>query len=267
MKQGHATLVLLAGLTAGMFQIGCASHSQSTTQPVANNADIEREKLAEANAEAYSRSTDEFIEPAPSRPALSAVGNLWTYLIDDVLQKKPAYWARQMQDPNFPDERRLGMMNLVKREWAQKPPFTDRYRQLAVMDDDYTVRSAALRALNISRDRQAVPVFIESLTSPEKAVRIEAVKGLNNVPDASAVPHLIKLTRDTDRDVRIAAVEALRQYKTADVARLLVSLLQDRDFGVAWQARQSLMRITGADFKYNDKQWSTHISSTPGLFS
>ena len=73
-------------------------------------------------------------------------------------------------------------------------------------------------------------------------------------------------TSDEAKDVRIAAADALRLHKTLDVARALMSVLNDREFGAAWQARQSLILMTGRDFRYDESAWLDYLSKAKNPF-
>ncbi|MCC7349936.1 MAG: HEAT repeat domain-containing protein [Phycisphaerales bacterium] len=177
--------------------------------------------------------------------------------------------VKRMEDPIFPDERREGILYLVDHEYGRKAPYTERYRQIAVSDSDYTVRAMAIRALNISRDSGATAIFIQGLSDTQPLVRLEAAKALVNLPDANAIPKLLQVVsnEDENKDVRIAAADALRHYKSLEVARTLVGVLQQREFGVAWQARKSLVQLTGHDLGYNDGAWLNYLTGPDKPFA
>lgn len=185
-----------------------------------------------------------------------------------------------LDDQTFPDRRREGVNQIVDRKFGKRPPYVERYVQMAQNDTDFTVRAIAIRALNRSRYAPATPVFIHGLSDANSLVRLEAAKALNRLPDPAAIPLLIvhlqmsyetgntddrgvQIQEDESQDVRIASAEALGHYKTLDVARALVDELDTRDFGVAWEARNSLKAITGKDFAYNQAAWLNYLSS-PG---
>jgi hypothetical protein len=193
----------------------------------------------------------------------------------------PGKFARWMEDDQSADNRRKGIYGLVtKHEFSRKEPYTKRYWQISQGDPDYLVRVAAIRALNRSRDKSVVPVAIKSLESAEPLVRLEAAKALANIPDASAVPALLthlnpevalrgeggRLERVTETsDVRVACADALRNYRTRDVARALIEKLQDKQFEVSWQARQSLVLMTGHDYRYDMNKWQEYLTRNPNL--
>jgi hypothetical protein len=182
----------------------------------------------------------------------------------------PARAAREMDDPSAtPDTHRQGIVDLVTQwDFTHRSPYTTRYQQIAQDDPNPTVRAMAIRALNISRDKSATPVFIAALDDDSDLVRLEAAKSLANIPDPDAVPPLLRVLEgqrdplstarnDTEesKDVRIAAADALRHYHTLEVARSLVSQLDDRDFAIAWQSNRSLIALTGRNFWYDESAW------------
>lgn len=165
--------------------------------------------------------------------------------------------ARMTLDKSSPDHRREGVYKLVDYPFAQHPPYTTHYEQMAQTDTDPTVRAAAIRACNRARDYKATPVFIVALSDKSDLVKLEGAKGLANMPDPNATPSLLKLAGDpdADRDVRIAAIDALKYYRTLPVGRALSALVADRDFSIAWQARRSLVYLTHRDFGYDQGAW------------
>ena len=182
-------------------------------------------------------------------------------VIDYFTGNTPVKSALQMEDIDSPDDRRQGINNLAKREFARRDPYTTRYRQIAANDENPQVRAAAIRALNLSRDASATPLFVKALGDENALVRLEAVKALGNLPDPDAVDPLVRIVRsDENKDVRIAAADALKHYKTLEVARVLIPLLGEQDFGVAWHARRSLRKLTGRDFAYDEAAWLALIS-------
>ncbi len=195
--------------------------------------------------------------------AARELGEFGGRLVDVITGSTAQVDAVRMEDPDFPDERRIGINRLVRRSYGKDAPYTTRYAQIARDDPSPIVRAAAIRALNRSRDESAVDVFIRGLSDPAAAVRLEAAKALVNIPSDKAVPELLRVVRtpQEDPDVRIAAAEALSHYRRLDVARILAAHLQDRRFGISWQARRSLTQITGADFQYDEAAWLQYLAS------
>ena len=176
--------------------------------------------------------------------------------------KTPLRAARKMEDPHFADERREGINELVENSFGKRPPYTTRYKQIATLDPDYTVRATAVRALNRARDRSATDVFIKALSDRNDLVRLEAAKALANIPDPRAAEPLAKIVNSAveNRDLRIAAADSMRHYRDMGVARSLVNVLNGKDFGVAWQARHSLRTLTGKDHRYDERAWLTYLT-------
>jgi hypothetical protein len=187
----------------------------------------------------------------------------------------PARAAREMDDPGAtPDIHRQGIVDLVtKWNFTHRPPYTTRYKQIAETDPNETVRAMAIRALNISRDSTATPIFIAALEDDSEIVRLEAAKALANVPDSNAVPALLRRLEgkreplpgartgnDESPEVRIAAADALHHYRTLEVARSLVTQLDERNFGVAWESNRSLMVLTGQNFGYDESAWLQYLT-------
>ena len=175
---------------------------------------------------------------------------------------RPERAVRLMETNRSADARRRGINDLLRWDFAQEGPYVRRYRQIARNDADPYVRSIAIRALNRSRDPDSRPLFVESLSDANELVRLEAAKALVNLPDPAAAEPLIRLVSraDEDRDVRIAAAEALGHHRRLEVARALTPRLNEHDFAVAWQARRSLRRLTGRDFRFDEAAWLEYVS-------
>ncbi len=241
-------------------------------------------KLEEQEREDFQRVDSPELEDAKTDWVLSGlvligVLSAWPFVaISDAYESASRPTAAEslaaMNDEYNPDHRRNGMVNLVSHyDYARKPPYTLRYKQLAEHDPDFTVRAMAIRALNISRDASATGIFIAALDDDNELIRLEGVKALANVPDPAAIPileHILDGRResaldgtrlpDEAMDVRIAAADALRRYPKLDVARNLVGYLNEQDFGVAWQSHRSLGVLTGRDFQYDQGAWLAYLT-------
>lgn len=174
--------------------------------------------------------------------------------------------VKAMEDPIFPDERRSGIAALQERDEGKDPIYLERFRQIAVTDTSPQVRGQAVRALNQARDPQAEPVYLQAIRDTEPRVQLEGAKALRHVPDDRAVDRLIELVNSeaTDRDVRMWAARALGCYPRLEVARTLAGLLTIRDFGVAFEARSSLVFMTGKDFHYDPALWLGYLTRPQG---
>src|SRR5690606_35838802 len=98
--------------------------------------------------------------------------------------------ARMMYDTDFPDQRRKGINNLVRRHYGGEDVYISAYRAIARTDEDWLVRATAIRALNRVRDENSRELFVESLGHENPQIRLEAAKALANLPDDAAIPGL-----------------------------------------------------------------------------
>jgi hypothetical protein len=194
----------------------------------------------------------------------------------------PGRYARMMEDDKSPDLRRTGILKLVTNyEFARKDPYTKRYWQIAQGDPDYLVRVAAIRALDRARMPTVTPIAIRALDDPNPLLRLEAAKALANIPDESAIPALTRHMQpiieirgeggrpeavQESRDVRVACADALRNFPNRDVIKSLVDVLRDKEFETSWQARKSLVLMTGHDYKYDQTKWRDYLSNENSTF-
>ena len=178
-----------------------------------------------------------------------------------------AKYAKDLFHRN-PDIRRNAIYALSDQRYGRRGPYTDYYAHMAGDDRDQTVRAAALRALNRSRDAGVTAMYIAQLSDVSEWVRLEAAKALANIPDPKAVPMLLQLLADEQQahGIRLASADALRAYPQSEVAQGLIRVLSGRDFGLSWQARQSLNLMTSRDFGYDQQAWLTYLTSTDQPF-
>lgn len=186
--------------------------------------------------------------------------NFFIYISHD----NAAYAARKMANTKSPDLRREGMLRLVDFQFARRGIYLKGYAYLARDTEDYTVRAAAIRALNRCRAQGYTSLFLQALNDDQPLVRLEAADALGNIPDPQAIPALELHLGDIEPslDVRIACAEALRNYHTAEVMHTLVGELQDENFAIAWQSRQSLELLTGQDFRYDARAWLDYLAGS-----
>lgn len=167
-----------------------------------------------------------------------------------------------------PDEQRMAIDDMVGRYWGlDRMPLAGYALLAADGGTDPTVRSAALRALGMARQKAAV--FIDRIVAALKTgpdnVRWDAAVVLDRVIGAKAVgPLRMAAARDGDVDVRIAAVTALRHYRTSSAAALLVAAMKDDpDYSVRRRAHKSLVEIAGRDFGPAAKDWQPMTRHIP----
>jgi hypothetical protein len=199
---------------------------------------------------------------APGAPSGGGFGEFFSSVYDQLTGHTPASNLKLIRFRSA-NARISGINNLVARDFGKQPVYTRVYKAVAENDPDPLVRAVAIRALNRSRDRTAVPLLIRGLSDANEWVRLESAKALVRLPDPSAIAPLLQVIRrpDETRDVRIAAVDALRHYKNMEVARTLAALLAERDFSIVWQSRRSLRDITRKDFQYDGAKWLEYLSN------
>lgn len=249
---------------------GCAGRAPDAF-PTLTDKQIAREQQANAQRLAGKGGPEpgsQRLSPKPPKPVVGQAWNLLKELYNYYTGNTPARAARNLLDPKDPDNRREGLYYLAKRPFGRQEPYTKRYAQMAEADPDFTVRAAAVRALNWARQSQYTSIYISLLADKSAWVRLEACKALANLPDNSAMTPLIRRMEDADedRDVRIAAADALRNFRTGPAGQALVRMLGERDFGVAWQARRSLRLMTGRDFGYSQSAWLEHLARSDKPF-
>jgi hypothetical protein len=276
---------------AALLLAGCSSSPNKVTyqQMVEEN----QRRLA---GDAATQPIDKSLADVPEK-IWDTVKGLFNYITGVT----PVSSAEKMEDASSADRRREGIAELSDKKWARQHPqgiYAYRWKLIAFgsatqptqlglkPDVDYMARAAAIRALNRSRARTVVdshgnridliPFYLQAMSDPYQPVRLEAAKALANIPDDRAVSVLIAHmsnraelqtlagrveVAEEDQDVRIACADGLRNFKTRIAATALVGMLLDRDFAVAWQARQSLILITGQDRNYDRAAWSTLLRS------
>lgn len=294
--------VIMAALLGG----GCSWNQSFTLNPFARKRGPETEQLppekwAELKHENQRRlagdgippSPDSSTQPAPPPQKGQELNQFFGFVkftfytlpkqfIDFYLGNTPGRYARMMEDDESADQRRSGILKLVADyPFARTEPYTKRYWQIAQGDPNTLVRVAAVRALDRSRQRTAVPIAIRYIDDANALLRLEAAKALANIPDERAVSALIRHMGSTievrgegnriepqpeSRDVRVACADALRNFPTKDVARVLIDMLREKEFEVSWQARKSLILLTGHDFHYDQVKWRDYMSKSENPF-
>ena len=190
-------------------------------------------------------------------------------VIDIITGNTAGRSARLALDDQSADNRRRGIVRLADRDFGRTETYLRLYRIMARDDEDPLVRATAIRSLHRARDAESTDLYVRALNDKSELVRLEAAKALAKMPDESAVEPLRQLVDNPqeNRDVRIAATSALKHYRDLGVARSLAATLAGRDFSVAWQARQSLRRLTGQDFAYDEAAWLRYLTETDQPFA
>ncbi len=282
-------LLLLFALSCSPLLGGCQSHGSTVSeQDAKQQRRINRMILAN---DQRILGEDVEVDKSLTHRSLSMFAKAWEFIVDEynlLTGETPLLQAERMEDKNSPDNRRVGIFALADLPYGRHGAYPARYAEIAYgygkipSDPDYSVRAAAIRALNRSRARNysipqpgnkqkivdLIPLYITGLDDKNELVRLESAKALANIPDDRAITPLLSHLENAEevKDVRIAESDALRNYKRPDVAQSLIRLLQDRDFAVGYQSRTSLILMTGQDFHYDPAAWLKYLANHPKPF-
>ena len=114
-----------------------------------------------------------------------------------------------LQDPNWRVRlRAVEALSLLKPQVAVAP-----LMNLVANDSDSAVRQDAIRALGQIGDAHAIPLLLDSLTTP--SLQLKAIEALGNLRALEALPHLIALVRSLPADAYEDRMEGCTdpQYK------------------------------------------------------
>lgn len=117
--------------------------------------------------------------------------------------------------------------------------------KLALQDDDYRVREAAIYALCDLREYNAYQLMVEVLENEDDNVREAAAFGLRESQDSAAVPVLEVVLKAKDPDVRIKALEALGYNDTPEAMPVVREAINDPEPSVKYAAVLSLLELAG----------------------
>lgn len=115
----------------------------------------------------------------------------------------------------------------------------------------------------------------ESAAAPPP-VRWDATAALSRFVEAAMIPTdrqkevldvlVAMLLYDPYRDVRMAAARGLGSIPDRRALRALIASLRHKDFGIAYEARDSLVRLTGQGYQYDADAWEAWLNSTADPF-
>lgn len=174
------------------------------------------------------------------------------------------FWARPTPEEKVEklyaegpaDTIREGICEVSSEPWGLQEPHLARYAEILRQNPEPACRSAAARALGRAGDPSYVPVLARALEDPDASVRWDVAVALGDVTGPEAVePLCTRAVRDSSSDVRTACAKSLRHYEGEPVRQALIRCLLDEDFSVRYQARQSLVALTGADRGYDPVAW------------
>jgi hypothetical protein len=131
-------------------------------------------------------------------------------------------------------------------------------------DPDGQVRAVALKVLaELDSKDTYLPVALKAAAKDQMApVRRESVSIMSRRSDDASMERLLDmLNHDEDREVRSGAAAALANYNDRRSMRGLIRALTDEQFGVSYRARESLEKLTGVNYGYDQQAWLTWLSS------
>jgi HEAT repeat protein len=109
----------------------------------------------------------------------------------------------------------------------------------ALTGRDPLTRKHAIYLIGSSQNPDCIPILIQALKDPEKAVRGQATQALALVGEPAS-NSLIDLLYDQDWKVRYRAAEALGMIGSKDAASPLIRMLSDKKDHVRYMAAKSL---------------------------
>ncbi len=124
-------------------------------------------------------------------------------------------------------------------------------------DPDGQVRVSALSVLaTLNHDHWLPEALKSAAVDADKIVRAESIEVLGTRQDDQSMKMLLAIVaKDPESTIRAAAATSLGNYKGKKVIRTLIDGLLDDNFSVNYRSRQSLKKITGQDFSYDDQGW------------
>ncbi len=170
---------------------------------------------------------------------------------------QPSGIAEEMFHPKDPDRRRRGVVRASTSDVGSQEFYLRSYRTL-LTDPDATVRAAAAQALGSHGKEEDALRLASSLEDESVIVRWEAAKALQRLHHKDVIvplSHRMRFENEPDLDVRQAATAAMAQYQTEYAFESLVNVLKDDDFGVRYEARQSLLTLTGENLGFDRDTW------------
>lgn len=162
------------------------------------------------------------------------------------------------------DVRREGVYELGDKpasKWKNTPQMLS---IIAQGDPDGQVRVSALAVLASLDEEVWLPQVLQtSMGDIDNAVRAKTVEIFGDRQNDEHMKNLlVMLADDPEPSIRAAVATALGNYKGRQVIRALMEGLVDDNFSVNYRSRQSLVKITGQDFGYDDHAWLQWLATT-----
>lgn len=188
-------------------------------------------------------------------------------LLAAIMGDSPAERRQKLLDKlSSPDAdlRREGVHMLGEKEPAQWNVTPKLLKVMARGDSDAQVRAAAVQVLvDVAPDDSHLAEVMPFVAKDSSAlVRREGIAAMAAKPQPGHMDTLLAmLDAESDPDLRAKIVTALSDYNDRNVLLALLDALTDDYFSVSYRARESLKRITGVDYGYDQDAWREHVIS------
>jgi len=120
--------------------------------------------------------------------------------------------------------------------------------EMAASIDESLIRTAALEAIETSRDPNSIPGLINLFRlnrgQDDVVAQIGASYALLKI-GAPCVPQLLEALNDPSAKVRDSVVRVLGDMGNPEVADRIAALKADPDFGVRWEVERALAKLKG----------------------
>jgi HEAT repeat protein len=114
--------------------------------------------------------------------------------------------------------------------------------ELLHAEENAGLRNAAVEIL-VRMGRDAVPMLIDQIRSPDHDVRKFIVDILGDIEDQVAIPAILNMLQDDDSNVRAAAAENLGKLKSEEAVPALLEAMQTDDILFRFTILDSLSKI------------------------
>ncbi len=138
----------------------------------------------------------------------------------------------------WPAERTIEILNEMGREAV---PTLLHYLAQPLPKDE--CKMFAISALGMQHARQAIPLILTFLSSPNKELRIQSAKALGNIGGAETLAPLCNSMHDSEWEVRAASASALGLLKADRAVSTLAGALGDSVWWVRYNSANSLAEL------------------------
>lgn len=197
---------------------------------------------------------------APSTPAEQETESPAITLIRKLLPESPQQKRQKLMErlaSSDADQRREGVLMLGDKESSQWDVTPRILSIMAQGDPNPQVRTAAVGVLSqLDRPEELMTTLAATARDDSPQVRRETLRALTHLdnPEVSAILRE-RLKKDPEATLRSEAAKQLKRFSQEEVVPALITALSDTEFSVLYEARHSLIAITGEDFGYDAGAW------------